>query len=220
MHTQAPAASFSCSRSGLTPGAEARCLGDVHVRGVERRLAVLRHRPQLVSSGACCWTTRRSKSIFVSLLALSPTSAEGRTRTSAFRFILGETHHGPIHWRLPVRRRPSCGVGTPISGRPLSLSRLPQASWGPFSRLRCVPSGCGDDRRRNARLRRAAFLSPLRFVRFRAQRRRNRSESRMPGCPRPTDANLRKLDRPSRVLVAAVSTHEAIRPRSRRHGSL
>jgi NADP-dependent 3-hydroxy acid dehydrogenase YdfG len=35
-----------------------------------------------------------------------------------------------------------------------------------------------------------------------------------PGCPRPTDANLRKLDRPSRVLVAALSAQETIRARS------
>ena len=34
---------------------------------------------------------------------------------------------------------------------------------------------------RNARLRRAVFLSPLRLVRFRAQRRRNRSEPGVPG---------------------------------------
>ena len=32
-------------------------------------------------------------------------------------------------------------------------------------------------------------------------------------APDQTDANLRKLDRPSRVLVAAVSAHETIRPR-------
>ena len=99
------------------------------------------------------------------------------------RLILEETQHGPIHRRLPVRQRPNCGVGTPIPGRPLSLSRLPQASWGPFSRFRGVPSGCGDDRWRNTRLRRAVFLSPLRLVRFRTQRRRNRSEPRIPGCP-------------------------------------
>ena len=54
-----------------------------------------------------------------------------------------------FHRRLPVRQRPNCGVGTPIPGRPLSLSRLPQASWGAFSRFRGVPSGCGDDRWRN-----------------------------------------------------------------------
>ena len=130
------------------------------------------------------------------------------------RLIFEETQHGPIHRRLSVRQRPNCGVGTPIPGRPLSLSRLPQASWGAFSRFRGVPSGCGDDRWRNTRLRRAVFLSPLRLLRFRTQRRRNRSEPRIPGCPWPTDANLRKLDRPSRVLVAAVSAHETIRPRS------
>src|SRR6476661_8236973 len=32
-------------------------------------------------------------------------------------------------------------------------------------------------------------------------------------APGPTDANLRKLDRPSRVLVATVSAHETIRAR-------
>ena len=42
----------------------------------------------------------------------------------------------------------------------------------------------------------------------------------IPGCPRPADADLRDLDRPPRVLVAAVSAHAAIRPRSRRHGPL
>jgi lipid A 3-O-deacylase len=94
-----------------------------------------------------------------------------------------ETQHGPIHGRLPVRQRPNCGVGTPIPGRPLSLSRLPQASWGPFSRFRGVPSGCGDDRWRNTRLRRAVFLPPLRLVRFLTHRRRNRSEPGIPGCP-------------------------------------
>lgn len=36
-------------------------------------------------------------------------------------------------------------------------------------------------------------------------------------APRPTDADLRTLDRPTRILVAAVSAHETIRPRSRRH---
>src|SRR5213076_1215188 len=136
------------------------------------------------------------------------------------RLILEETQHGPIHGRLPLRQCPNCGVGTPIPGRPLSLSRLPQASWGPFSRFRGVPSGCGDDRWRNTRLRRAVFLSPLRLVHFRTHRRRNRSEPRIPGCPGPTDANLRKLDRPSRVLVAAVSAQDTIRARSRRHGLL
>src|SRR5256885_13552345 len=52
------------------------------------------------------------------------------------RLILEETQHGPIHGRLPLRQRPNRGVGTPIPGRPLSLSRLPQASWGPLSRFR------------------------------------------------------------------------------------
>src|SRR5262245_12246013 len=74
-----------------------------------------------------------------------------------------ETQHEPIHGRLPVRQRPNRGVGTPIPGRPLPLSRLPQASWGPFSRFRRVPRGCGDDRRRDTRLRRAVLLSPLRL---------------------------------------------------------
>ena len=44
------------------------------------------------------------------------------------------------HRRLPVRQRPNCGVGTPIPGRPLSLSRLPQASWRAVSCFRGVPS--------------------------------------------------------------------------------
>ncbi len=105
-----------------------------------------------------------------------------RARRRAGR-LLGETQHGPLHRGLPVRQRPNCGVGTPIPGRPLSLPRLPQASWGPFSRFRGVPSGCGDDRWRNARLRRAVFLSSLRLLRFLTERRRNRSELRIPGCP-------------------------------------
>jgi len=37
---------------------------------------------------------------------------------------------------------------------------------------------------------------------------------RIPGCTRPTEADLRTLDHPSRVLVAAVPAHEAIRTRS------
>src|SRR4051795_1464516 len=126
------------------------------------------------------------------------------------RSIVEETQHGPIHRRLPVRQRPNRGVGTPAPGRPLSLSRLPQASWGPFPRFRGVPSGCGDDRWRDTRLRRAVLLSPLRLVRFRAQRGRNRGEPRLPGRLRPADADLRKLDRPSRILVAAVSAHETV----------
>jgi len=40
------------------------------------------------------------------------------------------------------------------------------------------------------------------------------------GFPRSTDADLRKLDRPSRVLVAAVSTYAPIRRRSRQHATL
>jgi hypothetical protein len=35
---------------------------------------------------------------------------------------------------------------------------------------------------RNTRLRRPVLLSPLRLLRFRTQRRRNRSERRIPGC--------------------------------------
>src|SRR6516165_10801635 len=141
-------------------------------------------------------------------------TADGVRCKRSVGLILKETQHGPIHGWLPVRQRPNCGVGTPIPGRPLSLSRLPQASWGPFSRFRGVPAGCGDDRWRNTRLCRAVLLSPLRLARFRAQRRRNRREPGIPGCPRPTDADLRTLDRPSRVLVAAVSAHETIRARS------
>ena len=43
----------------------------------------------------------------------------------------GDTH-GFVHGRLLVRQCAHRGFGTPIPGRPLSLSRLPQASWGPF----------------------------------------------------------------------------------------
>ena len=71
---------------------------------------------------------------------------EGRWQVVQFQQT---SAHGPIHGRLPVRRRPNCSVGTPVPGRPLSLSRLPQASWGAFSRFRDLSSGCGDDRWRN-----------------------------------------------------------------------
>ena len=47
--------------------------------------------------------------------------------------------HGPIHRRLPVRRRPAGGVGTPVPGRHLPLPRLPQAPWGPVPGHRGVP---------------------------------------------------------------------------------
>src|SRR3954462_14006945 len=128
--------------------------------------------------------------------------------------------NGPIHRRLPVRQRPDRGVGSSLPRRPLSLSRLPQATWGSFSRFRGVPSGCGEDRWRNTRLRRPVFLPPLRLVHLRAHPWRDQSEPGTPGCPWPIDADFRELDRPSRVLVAAVSPQETIRPRSRRHGPL
>ena len=57
---------------------------------------------------------------------------DGVRRKHSERLISKETQHGPIHRRLPVRQCPACGVGTLVPGRPLSLSRLPQASWGPF----------------------------------------------------------------------------------------
>src|SRR5207249_7487801 len=165
-------------------------------------------------------TAARARAYSRKRLARLSWTPDGARCKHSDRLIVEETQHGPIHGRLLVRQRSNCGVGTPIPGRPLSLSRLPQASWGPFSRFRGVPSGCGDDRWRNTRLRRAVFLSPLRLVHFRTQRRRNRSEPRIPGCPSPTDANQRKLDRPSRVLVGAVSAHETIRARPCRPGSL
>src|SRR3954470_10134803 len=90
------------------------------------------------------------------LRALVVRRSDTAARCSA-RLIFEETQHGAIHRRLPVRQRPTCGVRTALPGRPLPLSRLPQASWGPFPRFRGVPPGCGDDRRRNARLRRAVF---------------------------------------------------------------
>lgn len=61
---------------------------------------------------------------------------------------------------------------------------------------------------------------PLRLARFRAHRRRDRSQLGIPGCPGPVGADLRTLDHPPRVLVAAVSAHETPRPRSWRHESL
>ena len=39
----------------------------------------------------------------------------------------------------------------------------------------------------------------------------SRGEPGIPGCPRPADAHLRELDRPPRVLAAAVPARAAIR---------
>jgi hypothetical protein len=58
---------------------------------------------------------------------------------NAVLLISEETQHGPIHGGLPVRQRPNCGVGTPVPGRPLSLSRLPQAPRRAFSRFCDLP---------------------------------------------------------------------------------
>ena len=52
-----------------------------------------------------------------------------------------------------------------------------------FQRVRGVPSGCGDDRGRDTRLPRAVLLSPLRLLRLRAHRRRDRSAPGSAGCP-------------------------------------
>ena len=129
------------------------------------------------------------------------------------RLILEETQHGPIHRRMPVRQRPNCGVGTPIPGRPLSLSRLPQASWGPFHAS-------------------AVFLQDA--VMIDGETRDYAGRFFCPRCGssifgRSADeieVNLGSLDAPDqlmptyeswivrRVLVAAVSAHETIRPRS------
>lgn len=45
---------------------------------------------------------------------------------------LKETQYGSIPRRLPVRQRAICGDGPTIPGRPLPLSRLPQASRALF----------------------------------------------------------------------------------------
>ena len=49
---------------------------------------------------------------------------------------------------------------------------------------------------------------------FARSARRDRGEPGIPGCPGPADADLRDLDRPPRVLVAAVSARATIRARS------
>ncbi len=77
---------------------------------------------------------------------------------------------GSLHRRLPVRQGPDRGVGTPVPGWPLSLSRLPQASRSALSRVGESPEDAVTIEGEDSRLRRAVLLSPLRFVRFRAQR--------------------------------------------------
>ena len=110
-----------------------------------------------------------------------------------------------------MRQSPDHRDGAPGPGRPLPLSRLPQAPWRPVSRLRDLPPGGRDGRGRDARLCRTVLLSPLRLLRFRPHGRRDRSEPRIARCPRPADADLRKLDRASRILAARVSAHATIR---------
>src|SRR3546814_656489 len=94
-----------------------------------------------------------------------------------------ETQHGPIHRWLPVRQRPTHGIGAAVPRRHLPLPRLPQAPRRAVPRLRDIPARRGGGRRRNARLRRTVLLPPLRLVRFRTQRGRGRSEPRVPGRP-------------------------------------
>ena len=170
-------------------------------------------------------------------MATSPTSRSRSRRASSHRYSAAPTrrraarttssgrHGGPgpscLRPTRHVRRaRPNCGVGTPIPGRPLSLPRLPQASWALFHAFAVFPQDAvtidGETRDYAGRF----VLSPLRLVHF--SRTADEIEVNLGslGAPDQPDANLRKLDRPSRVLVAAVSAHETIRPRSRRHGSL
>ena len=68
--------------------------------------------------------------------------ARGRLARFAASIVAARFHgrckHGPIHRRLPVRRRPDRGLGTAVPGRPLPLPRLPQASRRPFPRLRDI----------------------------------------------------------------------------------
>jgi hypothetical protein len=99
----------------------------------------------------------------------------------------------------------ACGAGTPMPRRNLSLSGLPQASRRTVSRV-CDLSGKSvtieGETRDYAGL---FFLPPLRLARFRTQRRRDRSEFRIPRCAEPTGADIRTLDHPPRGLVATVS---------------
>ncbi len=96
---------------------------------------------------------------------------------------IGEMQNGPIDWRLPMRERSIRSTRSTVPGRPVSLSRLPQASRCPLPRFRGVPAGRSVDRWRNPSLRRAVFLSQLRFNRFRAHARRDRAEPGSSGCP-------------------------------------
>src|SRR3546814_1431872 len=66
-----------------------------------------------------------------------------------------ETQHGPIHRWLPVRQRPTHGIGAAVPRRHLPLPRLPQAPRRAVPRLRDIPARRGGGRRRNARLRRS-----------------------------------------------------------------
>src|SRR3546814_2628789 len=97
--------------------------------------------------------------------------------------------------------------------RALPRPGLPQAPRGPVPLLRDIPARRGGDRGRNARLRRAVLLPPLRIVRLRTQRGRGRSEPRVPGCTRPAGADLRVVDHPPRILAAAVPARETLRAR-------
>src|SRR5437763_10383158 len=133
------------------------------------------------------------------------------SRSATRSSLIQETEHGLVHWRLLVRRRPVCGVGTALQSGPLPLPRLPQASRCVVSCVRDLPGGCGGDRGRNTRVRRAVFLPALRLFGFRRQWGRNGSEPRVGGCARPAYAELRTLDDPPGVLVTALSTGEAIR---------
>jgi len=107
--------------------------------------------------------------------------------------------------------------GAPIPGRPLStVSTAARHHGALFSRVpRIFPQDAVTIDGENTRLRPGDFfLPPLRArPSSLAHRRRNRSEPGIPGCPQTqTDADLRKLDHPSRALVAAV-----FRPLARRY---
>ena len=128
-----------------------------------------------------------------------------------------ETRNGSVHRRLPVRRRSNRGGGSRLSRGAMSLSRLPQASWRPLPCFCDLPSRCSDDRGRDARLRGALFLSALRFVGLFTHRRRDRGQPGIARCSGSIAADLRMLDRSSRVLVTAIPMDAAIRARSRRH---
>jgi hypothetical protein len=90
----------------------------------------------------------------------------------------------------------------PIPGRPCHCLDCRKHHGALFHASAVFPR-CGDYRRRNTRLRRAVFLSPMRLV---VSRSADEIEVNLGSLDDPDQlTHLRTLDRPSRVLVAAVS---------------